>query len=201
VPLAYTANLFTPLVLRSIFMTHKHLTLLTAFLIGTALFSGATSQSYAQQLPPRPIPTAVPEEKEEAVAEIIPARITGTLIDLRTNAPAAGIAVVVGDQTILTDANGNYNRSDLMPGTYQVVLSLSAEQGEAAQGSITIEVTSGETVIQHLGFRSLAPVAAQAPEVVVPSVLPQTGGSDFAMPGVIVSLLLIGAGYVLKRRR
>ena len=182
-------------------MEHKHLNLLIAILISLALFSGTTRESSAQQLPPRPIPTATPEKKDKPREEIIPARITGTLIDLRTSAPAPGIAVIVGDQTIITDANGNYDRSDLMPGAYQVMLSLTVLQGEAAQGPITIEVASGETVVQHLGFRSPTPAATPVSEVAAPSALPNTGGSDLVTPGLIVSFILMGAGYVLNRRR
>jgi LPXTG-motif cell wall-anchored protein len=181
-------------------MSPKHVTFLITCLIGLALFAGTASQSNAQQLPPRPSPTATPEPEEEKEEPVIPARITGTLIDVRTGAPTAGMTVIVGEKTVQTDANGNYDRSDLLPGTYQVTLSLAAGQGETLQGPITIEIAGGQTVVQHLNFRSPEPIAAPVAEVVVPIALPSTGGADLASPGLIIGVLLIGAGYLLKRR-
>jgi LPXTG-motif cell wall-anchored protein len=181
-------------------MIHKHLTLLMAFLIAIALFAGTASQSYAQQLPPRPSPTATPEPEREEEEIVVPARITGTLIDVRTGAPTAGITVMVGDKLVQTDANGNYDRSDLLPGTYQVILNLAAGQGEALQGPMSIEIASGQTVVQHLSFRSPEPIAAPVAEVAVPIALPSTGGTDLASPGLIIGVLLLGTGYLLRRR-
>jgi LPXTG-motif cell wall-anchored protein len=89
--------------------------------------------------------------------------ITGTVIDLRTGAPAPGVAVNVGGETVLSDANGNYDHW-LPAGTYSVALALSAEQGTAEQDVLTVNVLPAVPTIQHLNYRSPAPAAAPAAE-------------------------------------
>lgn len=116
----------------------------------------------AQSLPPRPpLPTVTPTPtpppaaaEEEAPRRRIVAlgRITGTVIDLTTNAPMPGVAVRIGDQILVSDANGNYDRSGLLPGAYDVVLVMPADWGTPAQGLITIELVEGATVVQHLFY-------------------------------------------------
>jgi hypothetical protein len=137
----------------------------------------------------------------------------GTVINLTTNAPAPGIQVAVGDVTVTTDANGNYERAGLPAGSYRIELVLTAAQGTPAQGPITVELAPGATVVQHLAFRS--PVAATAtptavpatpvvqptttPTPAVPITLPDTGDSAedswvLSASLAAVLILLIGAG-------
>jgi hypothetical protein len=112
-----------------------------------------------------PTATAAPTVTATVVADppaprprpIAPGRITGTIVDLRTNTPMPGVAVRVGDLVLMSDANGNYDRSGLAPGTYDVVLALPADWGTAAQPLLRVSVAEGETVVQHLAYNGLLP--------------------------------------------
>ncbi len=182
-------------------------------LIGGCLWFGqgdGTSGALAQTLPPRPTVTATPKPAGHGGSGSAPsatARIAGTVIELNSGAPAPGIAVMVGAQTLTTDANGNYDLSGLPAGTYQVTLIMPAEQGTPAQGPISIALGAGATVIQHLGFRAPAAIAVAATPtavlagVVRPAELPRTAG---ATDQAWLALLLIAALMILgawARRR
>lgn len=133
---------------------------------------------------PTPLPTqtpAPPDDGSPSPTEVASGRIIGTVINLTTNAPTPGITVMVGNTTVTTDANGNYERGGLAAGTYQVALVLTAAQGEAAQGPITIELAAGATAVQHLAFRS--PVAATPTATTAPTVIPST---PTAVPPTVV---------------
>lgn len=138
-----------------------------------ALIALCAQPAGAQDLPPRPtaeataVPTAAPTAQPSATTKpsatsspsrehrtAVPAggRITGTVIDATTGAPASGVVVDLGGILMLSDANGSYDRSGLPPGTYQVRLVLRDDQGSADQPPIDIALTSGATVVQHLSF-------------------------------------------------
>jgi hypothetical protein len=103
-------------------------------------------------------------------------RITGTVIDLTSGAPVPGIGVAVGDVVVTSDANGNYDRTGLTPGRYMVALTLTANQGIAAQEPIAVDLDAGATRVQHLFFRSQPVVsAAPASATATPAELPRTG--------------------------
>jgi LPXTG-motif cell wall-anchored protein len=156
---------------------------LCLLLVGLSAWSGsAISTAHAQtQPPPRPTLTPVstpkPSSNNHSSAPAT-GRITGTVIDLTTGAPAPGVAVKVGDTTVTTDANGNYDRSGLPAGNYSVALALAESQGVAAQGPIVVNLAADATVIQHLSFRSPQPAAPTptAAPAAAPSQLPKTGG-------------------------
>lgn len=96
-------------------------------------------------------------------------RLTGTIIDLTTGAPAPGIAVDLSGLRVVSDANGNYDHW-LAPGSYQVALALAAGRGEPAQGPQTVEMQAGATVVLHLSFRSPPlPTATPAPASATPA--------------------------------
>src|SRR2546421_1957611 len=109
-------------------------------LVGLALGVGVGSPlARAQDLPPRPTtvptspsvsPTPIPNPaKDHPATPATPTgRITGTVIDLTTGAPAPGIMVMVGDVTVTTDTNGNYDRVGLPPGSYPLALVLAKGQ-------------------------------------------------------------------------
>ncbi|NTV61944.1 MAG: carboxypeptidase-like regulatory domain-containing protein [Oscillochloris sp.] len=146
-----------------------------ALLIG---FSTVPSpRGVAAQAPepsPRPalVPTSSVSQDDTRPTEVVPGRVTGTVIDLRTGAPVAGIAVVVGNQTIYSDANGNYDIW-LTSGYYQLDLALSATQGSAGQSAQAIAVGPGDTVLVHLFFTSPAPTATVTPVVLpTPTIAP-----------------------------
>lgn len=186
-------------------------------LVGLVLdVSAGLHSAQAQPLPPRPTtaptttsipPTPAPQPTNAMDTAAEPAgRITGTVIDQTTGAPAPGIAVVVGDVTVNTDANGNYNRTGLPAGNYVVALALAAGQGVPAQGPGTVTLTADATVVQHLFFRS-QPAASPLPSAtaVVPAArLPQTGGSETAISSLWILLglgmLVLGGGMRIAQR-
>lgn len=161
-------------------------------------------QAQAQELPPRPTltPVAVSEEPRSTPR---PGRIVGTVIDLTTGAPAAGMTVRINDQELLTDGNGNYGRENLMPGTYVVELIVPPERGTSVQGAIPITLPEGETARQDLAFRS--PVNAPSPQQAAdttpappPAALPVTGASDDALWMGVAGMILVTGGMLLVRR-
>jgi hypothetical protein len=159
----------------------------------------------ATSVPPTPVP-ATPKPREHDSDDdtpVPPGRITGTVIDLTSGAPVPGIAVMVGDVRVVTDANGNYDRNGLPPGNYMVTLVLAESQGAPAQNPIAIELAPGATVVQHLGFRSPAPAVAtpSATPVVVLAQLPRTGGSDGGTgTALLLAALALAIGILLQRR-
>jgi hypothetical protein len=169
--------------------------------------------AHAQTLPPRPTPrpTAAPRSDGGHSGSSATSRITGTVIETTSGAPAPGIAVKVGDATVVTDANGNYDRNGLAAGDYVVALVLGAEQGTPAQGPLTIALGEGQTVVQHLAFSrppaaTVAPTAAPTATPVVPSRLPTTGGTDgnltlWALLAAVAVLLGAGAMRASARAR
>lgn len=139
-----------------------------------ALVSGFTmlpapTSVVAQSLGPRPpLDTPTPNQARKPT-EVIPGRLTGTVIDLRTNAPTAGIAVAIGKQTVYSDANGNYD-SWVTSGYYEVELKPTSAQGESVQPLQRVAVGPGDTVVVHLFFKSPAPtIVAQAVTSVAPT--------------------------------
>ena len=144
-----------------------------------------------------PRPTSKPSSGDATQATPAPAgRITGTVIDESTGAPAPNIRVEVGDTTVQSDANGNYDRQPLAAGHYRVALA--GGQGTPAQAPIDIDLTAGATVVQHLFFRS-QPIAAQQspaeqpPAARQPAQLPITSGA----PDWAASLLAAAVGACL----
>ena len=191
--------------------------------VGLALQIGVVAQpTLAQDPPPRPtltptqtptsapLPVQTPTSAPSDPTPLPTGRIVGTVINLTTNAPAPGITVAVGDTTVTTDANGNYERAGLPAGSYRVVLVLTPAQGTPEQGPITVELAAGATAVQHLAFRS--PLAATAvpatptampptavPPTAVPpkptpsgpAMLPDTGHTDGAGAGLLGMLILL----------
>lgn len=169
-------------------------------------------------LTPRPtnVPptTATPQPVPNDQATPLPARITGTVIDQRTGAPVAGIAVQVGDGVVQSDANGNYNRDGLAPGDYSVSLRIDPSQGTPAQGPIVVRLLDGQVVVQHLAFTSPVPTVATAtivttapalpvaiPGPAMPSTLPATGTgySDVSIALLVIAGVVFVAGLGLRR--
>lgn len=136
--------------------------LLLAIVAGVA---GGPAGARAQSLPPRPtlppvtptsaLPTTTPvPEPEPGPRRLKPGRITGTVIDVATGAPAPNVAVRVGSRIVVSDANGNYDWSGAPVGSYEVALALPADWGVALQGTLTAVVGEADTTVQHLFFRS-----------------------------------------------
>lgn len=180
---------------------------LSMLLIGLllALSQGApvaSAQPQPQQRPTLtplpPTPTRRPAGERDATPAAA-GRITGTVIDLSSGAPAPGVAVQVGEAVVTTDANGNYDRSGLPAGSYQVALALVAGQGAPEQGAVTIALAAGETVVQHLAFRSPQPAAPAASPAAAPTpaALPRTSAPAehwWLVIGLGCAALALGAG-------
>jgi hypothetical protein len=148
--------------------------LMMAFGVGVMPAEGAEQAraSNAPLLAPSPRPTLAPTARPRGDSNPGDGmgRITGTIIDLTTGAPAAGVKVNIGGVVVSSDANGNYDLW-VAAGPYSVALVLDAGQGEAAQGQQMVDLAAGATVIVHLSFRSppvATPIAANsAPAVPV----------------------------------
>jgi LPXTG-motif cell wall-anchored protein len=179
--------------------------IIVALGLGLASAPGAAQ---AQGLPPRPTvaPTDVPSDTGHHPTPVIPGHITGTVIDQRTGAPAPGITVQVGELSLTSDSGGNYDRNGLAPGSYRVALALAEGQGASAQGALTVTVAAGQTVVQHLFFRSPAPALAPATPTPVPTpapapaALPNTGAREDASALLLaLGALLLGLGLLARR--
>ncbi len=101
---------------------------------------------------PPPIPPGASPTPDPTATLTSSGRITGTVIDLSSGVPAAGIAVRVGAEIVSTDSVGNYQRAGLLPGVYEVALVLEPSQGQAAQAPLRLALGAGATVVQHLSF-------------------------------------------------
>jgi LPXTG-motif cell wall-anchored protein len=176
-----------------------------ALLVGLGGTAKGSGIAVAQSLPERPTLTPAPpsqgggsDDNDEGEA---PGRITGTVIDLASGAPAPGVEVLVGDTTVTTDANGNYDRNGLAAGTYVVSMRAPSGRGDPAQAPVSVELAAGETEIVHLAFGARpTPAAAQEKP---PAALPNTSGEDAPSLTVVLGLamLLGGAGLRVAGRR
>ena len=138
--------------------------------------------------PATTVPTAPPAPVEETGGNqsvptpVPPGRVTGTVIDLRTNAPAPNKLVVIGTAVVLTDGNGNYDRW-VESGYYRLALQLRSGEGTPTQGGQEIAVGPGDTVTVHLFFTSPAPAALAEPTVAPPVESPVASLPPFDVPG------------------
>jgi hypothetical protein len=202
---------------------------------------GPTATPTATNTPgpsPTPTHTAPPprgggggggDDDDDDDDEVVPAaqgRITGTVIDQATGAPAPGVTVRVGSVYVVSDANGNYEVTGLPAGTYEVELILTPEQGIPAQPILFIVVPENGTVVQNLFFVQeglprtpvtaglAATIAAAGPPsnapdsdtvpFALPNELPATGGPPAEEDGapavwVLLTALLAGSAAGLYR--
>jgi hypothetical protein len=130
------------------------------------------------------------DDDDDDDEEVRESRITGTVVDQTTGRPMKGIRVRVGEEVVVTDENGNYDRSGLPEGKYRVELLLDPWQGSAAQEPLIIDLRERETVVQHLFYNS-PPINATPPTAdiikmlmskseIVPRNLPDTSAPDGA---------------------
>jgi hypothetical protein len=136
------------------------LALLAALLINL-MPSGLSTR--AQELPPRPepptataAPTAPPEEEEQPRSRptAVPlGRITGTVINDNTGAPAAGVRIYVGGEPTYSDASGNYLRDGLPAGSYTIWIPLGVEPLTTEHSLMVVELGPGATQVQHLRIK------------------------------------------------
>jgi hypothetical protein len=136
----------------------------------------------ALQPSPRPTLIPTPDHRGDDYNYADPApmgRITGTVIDLRTGAPAVGKLVRVGEVEVTSDSNGNYD-TWVAAGEYPVALSIAAADGTIAQDVTTATVWGNDTVVVHLFYTSLVP--AQAPTAPAPTAVPAPTAPPLALP-------------------
>ncbi len=144
-------------------------------LFGMSVLPALGAAPSSVQMAPSPRPALVPIKRSSATVQM--GHITGTVIDLTSGAPSAGVAVSVGGTMVWSDANGNYDHW-LPVGTYTVTLALADGQGAPAQDVVSVAVLADAATVQHLGFRDqlsapAAPTAAPAqPVAVQPAVAP-----------------------------
>lgn len=163
---------------------------LAALSVGMAVGPAATPAAAGPALQPSPRPTLIPTPDLRGDDHDYPdpaamGRITGTVIDLRTGAPAVGKRVRVGEVEVTSDANGNYD-TWVEAGQYPVALSIAQADGVVAQDVTTATVWGNDTVVVHLFYTSVAP--AQAPTAaptaapVAPTLAP-AAAAPVALPG------------------
>ncbi|WP_129627968.1 hypothetical protein [Candidatus Oscillochloris fontis] len=189
-----------------------------ALVLGMMTMSMPSAVS-AQEPEPSPRPGLPGEGSDRKPTAVVPGRLTGTVIDLRTGIPATGITVAVGDQTISTDSNGNYDIW-LVSGNYTLDLVLTAQQGTAIQPAQVVAVGAGDTVVVHLFFRSTEPTVTVQPVIQptatlvpvvptsvpvatpqIPQSLPNTStSSDLGTPTtwLLIGVILIGMSLVVR---
>lgn len=157
-----------------------------ALVVGFAAFPAPGSVAAMPLLQPSPRPPLQPTPDfngDEPYATAVPTgRITGTIIDLRTGSPRAGIMVAIGDDVVASDAQGNYDHW-LSSGLYDLSLQLREGEGTPGQGSQQIAIGPNDTVVVHLFFTSPAPIAPTVAATSVPTatVVP-AAGLPLAMP-------------------
>jgi hypothetical protein len=130
-------------------------------LFGMSALPAMGAAPASPRLAPSPRPALSPAKGSSNT--VLMGHITGTVIDLNSGAPSAGVAVRVGGALVWSDANGNYDHW-LPVGTYTVTLALADGQGTPLQDVISVPVQADVATVQHLNFRGqqAAPVAPTA---------------------------------------
>ncbi|MEN9934007.1 MAG: hypothetical protein RLZZ387_586 [Chloroflexota bacterium] len=126
----------------------------------------ASAQVVVPQPSPRPPVRSGDDGSSSAVIAPDTGRVTGTVINVTTGAPVAGVQVIVGGELVTTDANGNYDH--WMPiGSYVLQVVPDPSLGQAAQPALTVVVRAREVTVQHLGMQGavVAPPSTDLPAV------------------------------------
>lgn len=147
------------------------------------------------RMAPSPRPALAKSNRSNEAA--LMGHITGTVIDLNSGAPVAGMPVIVGGAIVESDANGNYDHW-LPVGTYTVTLALADGQGKPAQDIMTVAVVADTATVQHLNFRGqqaapAAPTAAAAQPAAAPT-------AAAAQPAAAPTAVAGGAPAVMPTR-
>jgi hypothetical protein len=194
-------NLSTTLIIAGTLLLLAGLGTLTA--LGAEPARTAISQTRPTLTPTKaPASTRRPGGNHDNPTSVPSGRITGTVINLGTGAPAPGVSVAVGEVTVTTDANGNYDRSGMSSGNYRVALALTPEQGVPAQPPQNVDLVAGSTVVLHLAFQPLAASATATPAPALSAALPSTGApasSGNGWPLLALGATLIVIGIALRR--
>jgi hypothetical protein len=142
-------------------------------LFGAGGWNGATvvkAQSVAPQPSPRP-PADFDGDAGNGEVAAATGRLTGTVIDSATGAPLPGATVQIGDESVTSDANGNYDHW-LPAGSYNVTVPPNAEV-------LVVTVVAGGTTVQHLSVTGAQqPVAAPVVEAPLRAAAPVEIGAE-----------------------
>lgn len=138
--------------------------------------------------------------------------IFGTVLDVSTGQPAAGMEVEVSGQIVRTDSDGSYSITGLPAGQYEVLPVLNG-QGTLVQGPIYATIDGLNSVTVDLSYASespppsveVTPPPPSATDQTVPPVLPDSGADIRGWPLVLLGLgfvlLLVGGGLHKKGKR
>lgn len=178
------------------------------FCIGLLLMQNllVSADALAQGPPPRPIPGAGSgssggsrnsDNDNHSKDKETPGDITGTVKDLSTGLPGAGLTVLINDIPIRTDTSGRFSLTGIADGVYSVKLALPAEL-ILAEASQTVTIANRSKVDIFLGFYSIKP----QPEVESrPQEMPETGGMSswsFLKRGDVIGTITILLGMGLQ---
>lgn len=129
--------------------------------------------------------------------------IFGTVTDLSSGLPAAGVEVSVSGAVVRTDTDGSYTITGLAAGSYTVAPQLQG-QGLPAQGPVYVYLDGRDRATVDLGYYSrpqptdtpqaVAAIPAGAVPARSPAALPDAGGP---LPGRPLLLMGLGLGLVL----
>ena len=124
--------------------------------------------------------------------------IYGSVLDLSTNRPGVGVAVLVNDAVVRTDPQGNYTLSGLPAGAYTIRPKLEGQSGQAHE-PILVRLEGQQQVEVKLAYYSQPrPIPTDTPQpqalaLTMPSeTLPDSGAALEYQPW-----LWIGAGLLL----
>lgn len=137
--------------------------------------------------------------------------IFGTVVDISTGQPAAGMEVDVSGQIVRTDSDGSYSITGLPAGQYELAPVLDG-QGMLIQGPMYANVDGVNSVTVDLNYASrsspprieVTPPPPVMTDQTAPPVLPSSGADirhrPLALFGLGLVLLLVGGSLYPKNR-
>lgn len=162
----------------------------------------------AQEPPPRPTPGAGSGNQNNgggnsgkgnsAREKGYPGDITGTVKDLSTGLPGAGLIVMINDIAIRTDTSGRFSLTGIADGIYTVKLALPAHL-TPAETSQSVTIANRSKVDILLGYYS----SIEPPPMVEtsPQEMPETGGASiwvYLNRGDIIGIIIFLLGLSLQ---
>lgn len=104
-------------------------------------------------------------------------RIMGTVTDLSTGNPGAGITVVINGTEVRTDGAGKYSLSGLSAGNFEVSLTLAGD-AVPAQEPVTVYVDGRSNTVVDLNYYSAPPPGGVVQATPTPTTAPATTTTD-----------------------